>query len=801
MPPRTHLPLHRLQTTQPRRARPGFGSDTGRSPSAHGAKIGRQIDAVQADQADRVPIPGINPELILKVQLTRPADEDAWRSAGFTVIAQNPGNVFVLFADNTELTRFKEMLAAYQGGVQGTAKSAPNSNLFDTIEEAKTVGAADRIGDRLKGSGITALVNIKDGDPYVVDIELWDPGGDLTARQARAQSVAAFIEGLPGTIFGTPFITSYGLIVLRARVLGAALKTLLDRPEVALVDLPPLPDLGDRDPPSLTIHELPALAPPAFDAPLIGIIDSGINAHPLLEGVVVDSVGVPPALGTADDRGHGTKVAGIAVFGDVRERIESGQFAAPARVISVRVTNANGGFDDTATIAEQMREAITLLADRGCRVINMSLGDKTLQPYAGGRASSWASTLDNLARERNLVIVVSSGNTAAGANAPWGDSSDAILTSYPRYLTTPENRLIDPAIGANILTVAAIAHGNGLLNEGDGDGPQVQAITEAGEPSPISRTGPGINDAIKPDLCDFGGTLVFDGHSGQLKRGAQWASAGMLTLSPDYLRSLFTAETGTSFAAPRVAYKAALLFARWPTASANMVRALLAISARVPPETVTRLASMEPNKAKLQECVRQCVGYGMPEAAYALASDDSRVVLVADNQTLDLDQVALYAVPLPDEYRLTRGRRSIRVSLAFDPPVRHTRSEYLGARMSFRLVRNMTPEAIFEHYRKRPRKEAVPELGSAADCTMQPGPNARDTGTLQCATFTQIAETSRTEDTIYVVVRTYERWAGDMMVDQRFALAVELNYDGCATLYQSCSELNVVLRARIDLPA
>lgn len=333
MPPRPHLPLLRLAEKKPRRPRPGFGSDAGRSPGTHGAKIGRDIAAVQADQKTRSPIPGINPELILKVKLTRPADEDAWRRAGFTVIAQNPDNVFVLFADNTELTRFKEMLEAYQGGPQGTQKSAPHSNLFDTVDEAVTVDATDRIGARLKSYGVAQSSDIKDRDPYVVDIELWDPGGNLATRQSRADAVGRYIEGLPGINLGAPFITNYGLIVLRARLLGNALKTLLERPEVALVDLPPLPDLGDRDPPSLTIRDLPAVTPPGAETPLIGVIDSGINAHPLFDGVVIESVGVPTALGTADDHGHGTKVAGIAVFGDVRERISSGMFAAPVRVI------------------------------------------------------------------------------------------------------------------------------------------------------------------------------------------------------------------------------------------------------------------------------------------------------------------------------------------------------------------------------------------------------------------------------------------------------------------------------------
>lgn len=44
---------------------------------------------------------------------------------------------------------------------------------------------------------------------------------------------------------------------------------------------------------------------------------------------------------------------------------------------------------------------------------------------------------------------------------------------------------------------------------------------------------------------------------GQVVTGCQWASVGMATLAPDYRRTPFTAASGMSYAAPRVAYKAA----------------------------------------------------------------------------------------------------------------------------------------------------------------------------------------------------------------------------------------------------
>jgi hypothetical protein len=238
---------------------------------------------------------------------------------------------------------------------------------------------------------------------------------------------------------------------------------------------------------------------------------------------------------------------------------------------------------------------------------------------------------------------------------------------------------------------------------------------------------------------------------------------------------------------------------RFPRASANMIRALLALSAELPQAAIRRLQPAYEPGATLIPAVRQCLGYGVPRLERALASDDTRVVLLADRQEVDLDQVAVYSVPLPVEFRQTRGRRFIRVALAFDPPTRHTRIEYLGTRMSFHLVRGLTPEEIFEHFRRRDDGTRHPEIRNSAKCNMDPGFESRETSTLQCATFTQKANTDRYGDTFYVVVFSQRRWADDDIIRQRFALAIELQHDGCQVLHQRCATLNAQLRVRLNV--
>ncbi len=771
-----HLPLERLDKTLDRRRVPAPVAPPVRgSASGHAATITAQIDTAAAEQMALSKIEGIDPELILKVHLSAPIQEETWRTAGFKVLAQEPGGILVLFSDDTELKAFRERLDEYQKGVQGDAKNPAYNQLFAAIDEVRSLSASDRIGARFRADGKSSTSDFDARTNFTIDVELWDAPTQLD-RQIRVEKIVEHVEKEGGEVLSR-YIGSAGLIVLRARMRGSILRGLIELPVIARIDLPPIPDLGERDPPIVTVADVAAPPPPA-EAPLIGIVDSGSTDHPLLAPSLAHSVGVPATLGSADIWGHGTKVAGIAAFGDIRECVARGVFESPVRIISVKVVNAEGRFDDTETVPNQMDQAIRLLHERGCRIVNIALGDAHRIPYDGGRVSPWAATLDALARELDIVIIVSAGNSSGGQRAPWGQEAEKITQAYPDYLVTAENRIVDPATAAIVLTIGSLAHANGLPTDGSG-GAELRAVTSPNLPTPVTRSGPGANDAIKPDLVDFGGTVLFDGMTQRIVSGDQYASAGMLTLRPDYLGGLLTSSTGTSMAAPRIAYKAGLLLRAMPTASANMVRALLALSASAPVEALQCLHRFGPDGQ------RACLGYGVPDVARALDSEERRVIFIADRQELATDQFALYRVPLPKEFQSTKGKRHIRVSLAFDPPVRHTRLEYLGLRLNYHLIRGMQPDAIFEHFRHRTKEEPPFEkLPGSAKCPLDPSRDIRGTSTLQRSTLTMHQNVDRYGDVYHLAVFAERRWAGEEITHQRFAVAVELEHESEINIHQ-----------------
>ncbi len=67
-------------------------------------------------------------------------------------------------------------------------------------------------------------------------------------------------------------------------------------------------------------------------------------------------------------------------------------------------------------------------------------------------------------------------------------------------------------------------------------------------------------------------------------------------------------------------------------------------------------------------------------------STEQRTLVVADD-TLDDGYFHVYELDLPDEFRRLKSKRWIRITLAYDPPVKGSRKEYFRRQLFFRLLR------------------------------------------------------------------------------------------------------------------
>jgi hypothetical protein len=792
MPELPHLLLRRVEYEGPRRKRPGFGRPPARDFQEHGGLLAQQIEGTLGEIHQHLPPAGINPSLILRIKLANNIDEESWRRAGLTLVGQTDGKTLVLFSSDLELHDFRNLLAAYQGGPAEGRKSAPYTVLFANIEQVGKVEPADRIGRLFRLENIESPENFSAEVTYTVDVELWHTGNTTNCRE-RLSEIRRFIIGQGGHV--TDDYVGPSLVLARVKARGELIKALLNLEAVATIDRPPHVALKVSEQLNVSLQDLAATTAPGPNAPGLCIVDSGITSgHPLLGPALGEAAAVPAQLGDPSDlHGHGTMVAGLALYGDVQACIDRRAFVPVLRLYSARVLNANNEFDDESLITTQMRGAIEYFRrNYGCRVFNISLGDKRT-PYNGGKVSPWASILDYLARELDVVIVVSAGNYDHEPVSP--EDFDNHIHGYPRYLLAPPARIIEPATGCIVLTVGALAN-SASLPPGGGASVAYRPIAQINQPSPFTRSGPGIGGSIKPELCEYGGNYAADGN---VRRLFHPAELSVVSFSKDYLQRLFRTHVGTSYAAPRVAHIASLLWSEFPAAHGNFIRALLAASAEIPDPSRLLLESIDNN------ALRNLCGYGVPSFATAAYSDSRRVLLHAESE-LPHDKFHIYEVPIPEEIYSVRGGKRITITLAFDPPVRHSRLDYLGTKMSFRLIRGRTFEEVENAFRQVMHVQQGAEedesvttterIQAPYNCPMEPGPTARENSTLQKAAFLMKRATRNYGDTYFLVVRCQREWAGDEHSPQRYAIVVTLEHHGEVDLY---ARIQARLRAPVRL--
>lgn len=297
MPNLQHLILPRADYELPRK-KTGYGRPPARAHAAHGSVLSRQINNVLTQFQRRRRPSGINPNLILRVQLNPQAgvDEDTWERCGLVLLSIDENKTLVLFASDQELADFKRRLLQYrQGPRRPNQKSAPHTQIFACIDEIGEIRPQDRIGRLFRTEGVEDISGFDDSLQYVVDIELWDFGNQQTNR-GKVDELRNFIEREGGRV--TDQYIGESMVLLRLQGSGALVKNLLEVEYVATVDLPPKPTLTVSELLQVGIEDLPEVPPPDNSAPGVAVLDSGLTTgHPLLGPAVGEATSVPRSLG------------------------------------------------------------------------------------------------------------------------------------------------------------------------------------------------------------------------------------------------------------------------------------------------------------------------------------------------------------------------------------------------------------------------------------------------------------------------------------------------------------------------
>ncbi|MFF5824410.1 S8 family peptidase [[Kitasatospora] papulosa] len=781
-----HIPVERVQLDGSRRKVPrGFGG--GRNfgdRKKHAADLNGDIDFVLSDVAARAPALGIDPRLILVVETLvssqSVADEANWQRSGLRIVDTSSTKRVVAFSDDPAMALFLARLETYGGGPKNGQASATHEAFFDNIDNVRPYGPQDRIGVELQ----TALRQSGRDDEVTVDVEVWYPG-DIATADSWVTLISEAVRAASGIVHDTFSSEASGLALMRVSAKAGVVQQLLNVDLVAKVEVLPDSLTINASPSEISADTVADLPIPDETAPLVGIIDSGVVAnHPLLRGCVVGAVSTSAWIEDGADRhGHGTAVASILARGSLDGQIASNEWDGhPFRVLSVRVLDENAQIPPYRLAERELTDAAIYLAQQGVRVINLSLGDLNGM-IVGNRAPSIAALLDALSRSLNVVFVVPTGNVAPREYA--GQFDESLAIDYPlRMLESPNSLLLDPAPAATALTVGSLISPLKPLPLG------TAPLGKAAWPSPVSRIGLGIGDAIKPELCAPAGTVGQDQQSHTLVELDEL----QVVVADGRLNStgLITHDFGSSLAAPHVSRVAALVATKYPNATGNLIRALTLQSAE-PVALDFLAAATEFIEGVAASEGRRFVGYGQASSLRSAESAIRDTVLIAESE-IPVDGVHLFAVPVPEAFfARKRAARGMTVTLSFDPLVRSRRMDYLSTRLKFEVVRGLPADQVIEMFLseaedagagrrvKIPNRRGLKVSGISTQkrVAMEPAQTVRSLGANQLARKTWQNSLPRFNDfpnDFLVVVQSLNRWAPPTSV-QPYALTVRLWVD------------------------
>ncbi len=538
------------------------------------------------------------------------------------------------------------------------------------------------------------------------------------------------------------------------------------------------------------------VVPAPASAPRIAILDTGVNpANPLLRSSLPRSrcYTVSDDWAVTDHDGHGTKMAGVALFGDLADA-DSGNspIQLSASLESVVVTAPVGGNDVPAYDAIQ--KAIELVeSEEAARVFCLA------QTAAGepedGRPTSTSAVVDKLAYadgKNTRLICVAVGNV---------DHSDSEPYQVAEYIERNRRHGIQsPAQALNALSIGA------FTNKANGT---VPLVAPAGDLSPTSRTSQEwiARAARKPDI-------VMEGGNFQIDRGGIFSrpSARNLVLTTSRAASssplAMTGETSAATAA--AAHLASRLMARYPSFRTETIRGMMVHSAEWTPAMVAQLTDLGRSNSVSDPwaTLLSRFGWGTPNEQRLFSSTESDMTLIvedslrpyelSDSDQLRLREMKYFKLPWPTaELRaLNQTEVEMRCTLSYfiepDPNAiaRNRYDRYPSHRLKFDLRRFGESDAKAQ---LRYNALAEDDLSSGAtDDGWIAGKRLSGNGTLQHDIWRGPAYRLAERDGISVA--PVKGWWSDIRQSERyrrkirFSLMVSIRVpQGTANIYQPVS--------------
>lgn len=544
----------------------------------------------------------------------------------------------------------------------------------------------------------------------------------------------------------------------------------------------------------------------------VTLMDTGVSrAHPLIQPALgaADRHAADPAWVLEDIKGHGTQMAGLALFGDltstlhqanpvsVQNRLESVKLLPDAGVNPHHLLGAvTRRAVDTVELAAERRRTFTMMT---------TTGEDT--PHDGA-PTSWSTEVDQLAAgvsgqvPQQRLVLVSAGNT---------DNFTFGAGNYLERCDHPDNEIESPAQAWNALSVGAYTEKAVLP-----DDERVEALAPFGDLSPASRTASWSSHwPNKPDVVLEGGNWALGYPPPPMRHG--WLS--LLSTHHNYPVRSFTFTFDTSAATALAAKDVTELWSDYPTLWPETVRGIYVSSARWTPQMRAHLPK-EPNKGDYT-ALFQRYGYGVPDMVRARRSASNALTLIVEDTIIPYglsektggdihNEMKLFALPWPIEALRALGNAEVRLRVALSSFIapnpseasRGVRYRYASHNLRFQLNRADENEAQFlARISKAAEKPNGPE--SEEGDLWDYGSHRRHVGSLHIDQLTCKASDLARRNLLAVHPVTgwwkSKRLLADGLRSVRYALIVEIDAEELeADLYAEVqSAVDVIISSQI----
>ncbi|MFB7304253.1 S8 family peptidase [Heyndrickxia sporothermodurans] len=706
---------------------------------------------------------------------------------GLSLLAELPNNISVVEVKDSYalMSNLSDFTAE-----QIAKTKVVNYSQFANIDEFMFQTPEEKMGPILSNESINKE------SVYTLDVQLYSSDESLKDIHKKVSLFKDFLKSIQATLLDDCILQS--LILLKIKIKGSFIKDLLEHRNVYFVDMPQnsIYDMDNIN--QLSFSELPKVDLPSEDSPLIGVIDSGIiPTHPLLKGSIVASESFGGLNSPFDEQGHGTMVAGIIQFGDLNNVLSLESVKLPFKLLNGRVTNQNNSFPDEKILVNVIKEAIEeFINEYQCDIFNLSLGDSRFPYETDTKMDHWSYILDQIVHEYNVAIIVSAGNYS-----PYHHNGQILERFYDDLLEDPMAALIPPALAVNCLTVGSKVKDD-IPYQSDKKLQHI-AVTGKEQASPFTRVGYGYGNGIKPETIAYGGNYSLN--TGTKRLNTSDRNLGILSTSlfNPTLGSWFETRSGTSFSAPYITRLIGLIKKRLPSAKGNLLRAILVNTCNQETEIKNYVQERYKNKelkpAQLKEKYTKIQGFGDVREKFLINSYDHYVTMYYEGD-MEINKVNIFEIPITDEIYSKKGKATLNITLAYNPPCRDSRIDYTGVKMTYELFRGLSLEEVTKYTCKPDddefEKDTLPKHLKKHKCKLTPSMQEISRGTILKSSH-RISSNAASQqvygDKYYLAVKCQERWYSGPK-QQPYAVVISIEHDNEeAVLYE---EVRGVLEAR-----